>query len=206
MKNSFRLFVSKKWVFYSLMAIVFIMLLLLIFIDKKTIHLTFNQYHNTFFDVFFKYTTYLGDGVVFPITIVGLLFFNRKIAPAFIYAGIITLLVSYILKNWVFIGYARPYEVFKNTLHLVDGVRMRHWHSFPSGHTTAAFALFMLAVLFTKEKRVQLLWFMLACIAGISRIYLSQHFLQDVLAGSILGSFIALGAYQLSLRFPLFKK
>jgi len=206
MKTAFLQLYHKKTAFYTLAGFLLTAAIILVLFDKTKIHLTMNQYHTPFFDLFFKYTTYLGDGIVFPIVIIVLLLKNRKIAPAFIYAGMLTLVISYILKNWVFIGFARPYEEFKDALHLVEGVRMRHWHSFPSGHTTAAFSLFILAGLFTKKKGIQLLWVTLAIIAGLSRIYLSQHFLQDVFAGTILGSFIALSAYQLYLNYPLFKK
>jgi membrane-associated phospholipid phosphatase len=151
MKASFKLFYSKKWGFFSFIGLLIIGLIILLFFDKESIHLSFNQHHNSFFDTFFKYATYLGDGIVFPIVIAGLLLIKRRPAPAFIYAGVLTLLISYVLKNWVFIGYARPYEVFKDTIHLIDGVKMRHWHSFPSGHTTSAFALFITAILFSKK-------------------------------------------------------
>ncbi|HIP47857.1 MAG TPA: phosphatase PAP2 family protein [Lutibacter sp.] len=206
MKEAISVFYSKKLVFFLFILFVFIGGILLMSSDKETFHLILNRYHNSFFDMFFKYATYLGDGIIFPIVIVGLLVFNRKDATAFIISGIMTLIISYVLKNWVFIDFARPYEVFGDQLHIVEGVKMRRWHSFPSGHTTAAFALFMLAIFYSRKIGWQLFFFLLALIAGLSRVYLSQHFLQDVLGGAILGTSIALISYQLATRYPFFKK
>jgi membrane-associated phospholipid phosphatase len=59
--------------------------------------------------------------------------------------------------------------------------------SFPSGHTATAFSMFFLLALIYNKKGVGLVCCLLAIIAGFSRMYLLQHFLLDVLAGSILG-------------------
>lgn len=206
MKTIASIFYNKKLVIYLFILYLIIGITLLFMYEKKTFHLLINQYHNSFFDVFFKYATYLGDGIIFPIVIVGLLVFQRKYATAFIISGLLTLVLSYVLKNWVFVDFARPYEVFGDQLHLVEGVKMRHWHSFPSGHTTAAFSLFMLVVLYIKKTRWQLFFLTLALVAGLSRIYLSQHFLQDVLAGSVIGTGIAIASYQLTQNYSFFKK
>ena len=69
----------------------------------------------------------------------------------------------------------------------VEGVHLHHYHSFPSGHTTAAFALFMTLCLLTDKKPLHFIYFILAALGGYSRIYLSQHFAIDVFAGSIIG-------------------
>lgn len=206
MKLALLHFYNKKIVFFAFIILLLIGVFLLVSIEKETLHLSFNKHFNDFFDVFFKYATYLGDGMVFPIIIVGLLIFKRKYATAFIIAGLITLFTSYALKHWVFSDFDRPYEVFGDTLHLVEGVKMRRHHSFPSGHTMAAFSQFMLAILFAKKFSWQMLFFSLAVIAGISRVYLSQHFVQDILLGAVIGTFIALVAYQLNNTYPLFKK
>ena len=206
MKEAISVFYSKKVVFFLFFLFVVAGGILLMTNEKEAFHLMLNRYYNSFFDIFFKYATYLGDGVIFPIVIVGLLVFKRKYATAFIISGIMTLIISYVLKNWVFIDFARPYEILGDKLHVIEGVKMRRWHSFPSGHTTAAFALFMLAIFYTKNIGWQIVFFLIAIIAGLSRIYLSQHFLQDVIGGIVLGTSIALISYQLARRYPFFKK
>lgn len=72
-------------------------------------------------------------------------------------------------------------------VHVVEGVEMNHYLSFPSGHSTAAFTLFFSLALINLNKKLGVLYFVLAFIAAYSRIYLSQHFPEDILAGSLIG-------------------
>ncbi len=59
--------------------------------------------------------------------------------------------------------------------------------SFPSGHTTTAFALAVLVTAFLPERwrAVPLLW---AVIVAISRMYYGEHNLLDVVAGGAIGT------------------
>jgi membrane-associated phospholipid phosphatase len=75
--------------------------------------------------------------------------------------------------------------------HQVPGVELHLLHSFPSGHATTAFALFFLLALINQNKGLQIFFLIAALIAAFSRVYLSQHFLSDVLAGSAIGMFSA---------------
>lgn len=61
-------------------------------------------------------------------------------------------------------------------------------YSFPSSHTTLAFALAM--VLSYKEPKFTRWFFLLAVLIGFSRIYIGHHYPGDVLAGALLGWFI----------------
>ena len=62
--------------------------------------------------------------------------------------------------------------------------------SFPSGHTTTAFALGVLLVAFVppKWRPVALAW---AAITGIARLYYGEHNILDVVAGAALGTTFA---------------
>lgn len=62
--------------------------------------------------------------------------------------------------------------------------------SFPSGHTASSFAL--AAVLSSVYPKGKYIFYSLAGIAGLSRIYLDSHFASDVLAGAILGTAVGL--------------
>lgn len=60
------------------------------------------------------------------------------------------------------------------------------YYSFPSGHTTASFSFFAVALLRCSTP----VWtgiFILAVLMGFSRVYLRVHYLTDVLVGAVLG-------------------
>lgn len=96
------------------------------------------------------------------------------------------------LKHIVFSNQVRPVEFFKETHELifVPGLEMARYNSFPSGHTAAAFAMFFTLSLFAKNRYWGFVFFALAMLVGISRVYLMQHFFRDVYVGSIIGVFV----------------
>ena len=102
----------------------------------------------------------------------------------------------------------RPVKVFEDypdlVLPLVQGVDMHHSNSFPSGHASTFFmfctcCVIVLAYYYSRKDktntlRMQILFdiamvvlLVLAVLGAYSRVYLSQHFLSDVCAGSIIG-------------------
>lgn len=159
--------------------------------NKFALHLKINKYHSSFFDVFFKYSTFLGDGAIFGVLAVLFLFVKRKMFYVFVVSGVLTLLITHLFKKILFKGILRPAAALSDeSLHLVDGVKMAMLNSFPSGHTTTAFAIFTILCLYFGKCKSQYLWVSLAIIAGFSRVYLSQHFLIDIFFGSFIGIFI----------------
>jgi membrane-associated phospholipid phosphatase len=66
----------------------------------------------------------------------------------------------------------------------------RFFDSFPSGHTTASFAY---ATVISLHFRWGWLWFLFACIVGLSRILTNAHWWHDVTGGAALGYLIAAG-------------
>jgi undecaprenyl-diphosphatase len=64
-------------------------------------------------------------------------------------------------------------------------------HSFPSGHTTAIFAVIIPFVLI--QPWIGLLLLIVAAVVGLSRIYLGLHYPSDCLVGGILGTMTACG-------------
>jgi membrane-associated phospholipid phosphatase len=65
----------------------------------------------------------------------------------------------------------------------------------PSGHATAAFAVFFSLLFMSKNQLLKFLFFMLAILATFSRTYLSQHWLIDIYIGSIIGFSFSLFFY-----------
>lgn len=73
--------------------------------------------------------------------------------------------------------------------------------SFPSGHTTAAFAS-MVPVFLLGNKRVSWLALVFAFLMGVSRIYLVVHFPSDVLGGLIVGTLAGIAGVWIARRLP----
>lgn len=71
-------------------------------------------------------------------------------------------------------------------------------HSFPSGHTAAAFAAAF--ALFLCHKRAGSAALILAALMGFSRLYLFVHFPSDVIAGALLGLSFGFIGYKFALR------
>lgn len=140
-------------------------------------------------DVFFTYATYLGDGAFFAVVILTLLLRSYRWAIKGLLAFGLTSLLAQGLKRLVFTDRPRPAKFFEGQAGFrhVEGVELAHYHSFPSGHSTSAFALFCLLALIVKDKRWGYVFALLAALTAYSRVYLFQHFVEDVYAGSLLG-------------------
>ena len=178
------------WGFLFLLGILFLAIF-----QNSIFSIIINSSHNNFLDQFFKYITFLGDGrFVFLIALI-YLFANKKYGISILISLIINTILIQVLKSVVFSNRFRPSFYFKNLIadgswNMIDGVELYEKFSFPSGHTASIFCLCMSICIFMKKKYFPLLLVLLAYIVGFSRIYLSQHFLIDVLAGALIGSLI----------------
>lgn len=156
--------------------------------------LEINRYYSFQADVFFKYFTHLGDGA-FCISIgILLLFWSRAKGILILLSYAVSGILAQLIKNFGFPKEPRPAEYFSkmmNSLHTVSGVELSHWNSFPSGHTTSAFAFFALIAVWVKHPVLKFLCLLCAVTVAFSRMYLLQHFLVDVYVGSLLGTLTA---------------
>lgn len=181
---------KKYWAFW-IPYIVFLLVLggLIVWNEKAELHLWLNSAHTSFCDVFFKYYTAVGEWIPFVVA-AGLLLYRFRAALLVLAAQLMAGGVTQVLKRTFDID--RPSRFFAEyfpdvQLPVVEGVRLHSSHSFPSGHTTSAFALFLALAFLTKRKEWQCLYCLLAILVGYSRIYLSQHFASDVWMGSLVG-------------------
>lgn len=165
---------------------------ILLSFEKEQLHLQINSLHNNFFDTFFKYYTHTGDGVFIIVVAVLLLFVKFRYAILLTLSGSLTGLVTQFLKHIVFDNSMRPGAYFENKefLYTIPGVELNNFFSFPSGHTSGGFCLFFVLALISKNNLWSTLFFFLALLTGFSRVYLSQHFFDDIYAGSAVGVFI----------------
>lgn len=109
-------------------------------------------------------------------------------------AGITSLVVTSPLKELFEMPRPRVWLSVRHQLEPFEGIDGNYIHdgfnSFPSGHTLSAFVLATVcSYLYPKGRWV---WLILAMAVGFSRMYLVQHFFEDVLFGSILGVIFAL--------------
>jgi len=95
------------------------------------------------------------------------------------------------------VGRARPYMEEAGFFPFTYGVDYASW---PSGHTTTAFAFAAAAGMAMPALRWPL--FILAAATGYSRMALGVHYLGDVIAGATLGTVGALLVYHLLLPKP----
>lgn len=167
---------------------------------KVQIHKHINaQVGNHYIDVFFKYVTYLGDGLFAVLVGLFIAFYNIRKALFILLAYVGSGIVSYIMKTWIYTNSVRPFFVFqfyvREDLKQIEGVEMLTHNTFPSGHALSAFVLFFCLIFMTKNHALKLIYFILACVAAYSRTYLSQHWLIDIYVGSIVGTSFAVLLY-----------
>ncbi len=190
---------ENKILFYFYGSFLLIGAALLFLYGKASVHLWINRYHSPFFDEFFKIVTQLAEGYFITLVILCLMWFRSfKSAALVFFSNITAAAVTQLLKRFVFDDVLRPKAFFQGIadLYFVPGVEVHSAYSFPSGHTTAAFATFFSLALLSRKKYMKVLFFLVALVVGFSRMYLSQHFLSDVYAGAIIGTVFSILLYQ----------
>jgi len=182
---------ENRWFLIPSFIFILVAAILIISFPKAELHILSNNANSPFFDLFFKYATYLGDGTMIALLFIALLFVKYRFAFTFLTGSLATSLFVNIFKRVILHDIYRPskyFELFETyQLHFVEGVKLYSLNSFPSGHTATAFNVFLTLALLTKHNTLKFLFFVAALLVGYSRVYLSQHFLIDITAGSIVG-------------------
>jgi membrane-associated phospholipid phosphatase len=166
-------------------------LLVQAFVPQMDIVLKINGLHQIGLDYLCLYGTFLGDGWFIVVVCLALFFYKPRIAVLILMAYLLSSGVTQALKHFVFPQFHRPLwhlESNKDIIyHLVPGTDVSYNFSFPSGHTTSAFAFFGILYFFAQNKLYRQLWMVLAFFTGFTRIYLLQHFLIDTSVGAFIG-------------------
>lgn len=187
---------------------------------KAELHLALNAYHAAWLDEVMKFITGLANWPLYAL----MLYFIVKRYSVVIYYVVCELsatAVVQVLKGAL--NMPRPKTFFGECSAelqqafaeiTTDGVRMHNWHSFPSGHTQTFFVFAtVIALLLTynamrgrlpysrkMQAFMQLGLLLFAALGGYSRIYLCQHFLADVCAGSAIGVLMPMLCWPVYLR------
>jgi len=169
--------------------------------------LFFNDLRYEPFNAIFQFLSLCGEVWAFLVFGIAALYWRPRYALIIAFAGLSSMPLMYLLKDAM--GVDRPITFFEkkaaqNMVVLVPSMDLnRGQTSFPSGHTVAAFALYSLLTLMIGRKYAPwgLAFALLAMLVGISRIFLVQHFLIDVLAGAVLGLVLGGAVWWASFRF-----
>ena len=177
-----------RWFFIPYLILLGICLIIKLTYTREEIYYAVNSLYSNWADAAAPYITNVGSGwTVVVLTLIMLLFSYRN-AFLFATANIVTALVAQTLKHYF--DAPRPQLYFKDQLdriHFVLGTEQLSLHSFPSGHTVSAFTSAMVLTYLCRNKLWGFPLFLLAALVGYSRMYLSQHFFEDVTAGSTIG-------------------
>lgn len=184
--------------------------LLLLSIEHGDSILFFSDQRNAWTDAFFRYWTHLSEVPMYGLLALILLFIRIRHSLFTITVGIGAAVIS--LGAKAFFARNRPVSFFQeidlfDRITLVDGYGLSELYtgatSFPSGHTLSAFALYgYLAFIAPRKGWFGAFLFHVALLVGLSRIYLVQHFLEDVYVGALLGTLLAMGIYGTQQRIP----
>ena len=162
-----------KYLWFSWLSVMILALFILVLMGSYEFSIKVNNQSSIIFDYFFKYITYVGDGVFLYILSFALIIFNRKWAFLSIISLLITTIVVQILKRLLFDNFYRPSRFFKDLIddgswHLVDGVELYDRFSFPSGHTALSFCFFYYYLLLLK---IKFLVFIIDHVSFFSRVF-----------------------------------
>jgi membrane-associated phospholipid phosphatase len=158
---------------------------------KTESELMINRMHSAFFDTFFRIMTFFGDGMFIVLAGLLLMLFVRiRYGVIILSSFVVSSLTVQLLKRLIFFSWDRPVLYFQKLgieFYQIQGLQYLRHFSFPSGHTTSAFMFFTGMALFTERKSLKALFMVMAFIVSFSRVYLFQHFIVDIIAGSLLG-------------------
>lgn len=197
---------------YGTILLLLISLVLIATFNQGDALIAINKLRSPFWDVFFKVGTRFAEPVAYITILLFVAAVSYRRAVFTVVAGALAGIVAGILK--VIFAQARPmrwffdnYEEIWHSLNHFEE-KWRSWDvdsSFPSGHTTSAFALYSFLAFTSRRNKFTagLLCLSLAVMVAFSRMYLLYHFLRDVTAGAGLG--LCLGTFVYFLQLRLFR-
>ncbi|MET3878362.1 phosphatase PAP2 family protein [Chitinophaga sp. OAE865] len=194
LKNFIRVYQQLKWLIWPFVLVVITILATRIFVSRQDAYFFINKLHTPAGDFIFPYITELGSTAAAVLISLLLLFVHRRAGIMLATAYLFTAAISFTLK--ALIGFPRPHRYFASRLqeiYFVPGVPvLDNFRSFPSGHSVCAFTAATVLSYYTKNKYLCLVYLALAMLVAYSRMYMSQHFLEDVTAGATLGIFFSM--------------
>ncbi|MGL4868462.1 MAG: phosphatase PAP2 family protein, partial [Cetobacterium sp.] len=199
--------------------IFFMLYILMIFgtiflLDNRVAYFISNKYPNGLMAInpefrllatkFFKVVTRFGQPeyvslIIFPVFLYGKLKASKDIEDKSL-KTIIAMVFGVILSTFfkVLFMRSRPFQEWNSDgFYFIEDIFEREipfkgsYMSFPSGHTMVAFCSYSFLAFKSKNNLSKIFFFSIAILVGFSRIYLSAHWMSDVLASAIIGITIA---------------
>ncbi len=129
-------------------------------------------------------TKLANGGIIWIVLCIALLIFPKTRRAGVLVA--IALVTESIVCNLLIkpiVARTRPYDI-NTSVKLLIGRQIDY--SFPSGHTSASFAV-AFALLAAKQKKLFVMTLILSVLIAFTRLYLYVHFPTDIFAGMIIG-------------------
>lgn len=161
-----------------------------------------NALHHPHLDSLFKHSTRGGEewaGIALGVFLI--IARERKYLIAYLISLLSMISCVQLLKHGIFHDAIRPIAWFgeqANQLHKVEGVQIHTQNSFPSGHTSAGFFFFSYWAMCVPQHFWKVFFLFSALLVALSRVYLLQHFLEDIFVGSLIGCAFALAGILLA--------
>jgi len=156
--------------------------------EKGALVLQMQEFYTPTLNKIVRVVTDFGTYPLILLTLVTVGLLRKKtFVPAVIALAVEGVVVD-ILKKVVYRA-PRPSVYLEDAgLTFAEGLRVLCCNSFPSGHSSLAFACATVILLsYSRGAWIQIGLFLLAASVALSRVYLAVHFLEDILVGSALG-------------------
>lgn len=195
------------WFLVPFMAWVVVGAVLHLVFGKTMLFVYINGHFSDIMNNVMYHTTWMGTApFIVPVLLVPMLSSKYRTRWYFATASVCNIapfLVLHLMK--ILFAKPRPMHYYEHTawVHIMPDWERVFENSFPSGHTEGAFSLFyfLSAILPGRYRFAGVFFFIIALAVGYSRVYLAAHFFEDVYAGSIVGVFMTLMAYELMYKY-----
>jgi len=161
--------------------------------DKLEFQKMINRNGTPLLDSISKILTHAGDGVFAITALITFLFIRIKTAVLLVISFLMSAGIVQLLKRVVFSNMKRPFHLLSNDpdFRIIHDFNYHTANSFPSGHSASIFAICtVIAYSYRNKITWQIILAVFAILIGFTRVYLCQHYLQDVIAGSLIGTLV----------------